>query len=123
MRRRTVGVISSVALTLSLSSCGASNSTVGTSANNCLIPLAAALRSHHQGTQLLGVRLVSSEVAMRYHFIRSTTHRDVCLVGFRLSSSASDSDSMVVYAYYQSSSKVVGVRTMQRHRFRINHLL
>ncbi len=124
MKRRALVFISSFAFVmLSLSSCGASNSTVGTSANNCLVPLAAALRSHHLGSQLLGVRLVSNAVATKFHFVRYKTRGDICLVGFRLPNSPPLNASMVVYAYNQNSSRVIGVRVIDRHSFRITHLV
>ncbi len=122
MRTAVAIAVSSTLAVISLSGCGASNSTRGSSANNCLIPLAAALRSHHLGDQLLGVRLVSPQVAMRLHLVKYPGREDICLVGFRLRGSAQVHSSMVVYSYDQNSAKVIGVRVMQRHAFRLNHL-
>jgi hypothetical protein len=110
-------------LGVALSSCGASNSTVGTSANNCLVSLAAALRSHHLGSTLVGVRLVSPEVAYRYHFTSTLLHQNVCLVGFKLSGTNGHRRAMAVYAYSENSANSIGVRIVERHRLRITHLI
>lgn len=120
MKKGFSQVLLALFIVLGLTSCGASNSTLGTSATNCLVSLSAAMHGSHKGYRLAGVRLVRSAVARKYGF-DVPPRRDVCLVGFVRVSEGREGPHMRLYAYAENSARSYGERQIWRHELRIGH--